>query len=361
MKRILRFLIGALLIFLLYVIIVLVHGTLTDFQPEERIKLPFNGEAEQTIIEDSIVSFMIWNIGYAGLGEESSFFYDKGGMLFSGSGMVRPPKEVVEKNQQGILNTIQSIQSDFYLIQEVDIASKRSYFTNQYEQIGQQLKTYASSFGINYKSARVPLPILEPWHVYGKVESGLASYSKFQPILATRFQLPGTYDWPTRLFQLDRCAMESRFKLSHGKELVVYNIHNSAYDKGGKLKAQQMAYLKAKLLKEFAAGNYVVAGGDWNQCPPYFPFDRLRSGKGEGYTQINISPDFLPANWRWVFDARTPTNRKVAEPFNPAETFITVIDFFVISPNIRVIQAKGIETNFQFSDHQPVWMEIELL
>ena len=56
-----------------------------------------------------------------------------------------------------------------------------------------------------------------------------------------------------------------------------------------------------------------------------------------------------------------PTNRKTASPYNKEETFITLIDFFLISPNVKMRQVKGIRQDFQFSDHQPVWMEVELL
>src|SRR5690606_33678797 len=125
-------------------------------------------------------------------------------------------------------------------------------------------------FAPNYKVSRVPIPILEPWNAYGKVLSGLATYSRFQPYQSTRLQLPGSFAWPTRIFQLDRCVAVHRYRLSNGKELVVMNVHNSAYDADGALKRQEMAFLRELFLEEYGKGNYVLAGGDWNQCPPYF-------------------------------------------------------------------------------------------
>ncbi len=361
MKIIFRILLGLLILFVVYIAIVLVHGTVTEFKPEVENSLTVIGDSAQAKITDSVLNLVIWNIGYAGLGEESSFFYDDGSMLLAGDGMVRPAENIVEKNVEGILGTIQSLPVDFYLLQEVDRSSKRSYKINQYEEIHQELGSYAATFAVNYRSPRVPLPLLEPWRAYGKVESGLATYSRYLPASATRYQLPGEYAWPTRIFQLDRCAAVHRFPYRNGKELAVFNIHNSAYDKGGKLKAQQMAFLKELFLKEYETGNHVIAGGDWNQCPPYFQYDRLMPGKGGGYSQINIAPEFLPEDWRWVYDARTPTNRKVAKPYKKGETFITIIDFFLLSPNVKVRSVKAIDKGFQFSDHQPVWIEVELL
>ena len=71
---------------------------------------------------------------------------------------------------------------------------------------------------------------------YGEVLSGLVTFSRYQPKESTRFQLPGDYPWPDRIFHLDRCASVHRIPTNMGPELVVINIHNSAFDKGGFLK-----------------------------------------------------------------------------------------------------------------------------
>ncbi len=361
MARLIKFLGYFLLIVILYVVGVLVHGTVTDYQPETEITLePTNGRGLE-IIQDSILSFAIWNIGYAGLGEESDFFYDDGSMWWAGNGMVRASEAIVEKNLMGIKKLIPSIQTDFWLFQEVDIESKRSYFTDQMKQIEAIIPSFSTTFAANYVAPRVPLPILEPWRAYGKVKSGLGTFTKYNPTSANRLQLPGDYDWPVRIFQLDRCAAVHRFKLATGKELVLVNVHNSAYDKGGVLKKQQMDFLKELFLQEYNKGHYVIAGGDWNQCPPYFRYDALSKNK-KTVTEINnIDPEFLPESWNWIYDARVATNRSVADAYVQGETFVTVIDFFLVSPNIKVLAAKGIDTQFQFSDHQPVWMEVQLL
>ena len=67
-----------------------------------------------------------------------------------------------------------------------------------------------------------------------------------------------------------------------------------------------------------------------------------------------------PADWQWVYDPTVPTNRKVRTPYVAGKSFITLIDFFLISPNVRARTVKGLDQQFRFSDHQPVWMEVEL-
>ena len=84
-------------------------------------------------------------------------------------------------------------------------------------------------------------------------------------------------------------------------------------------------------------------------------------GKSGAYTQINIEAEFMGAGWQWMYGRRMATNRKLADPCQKGETSVTLIDFYLVSPNIRVNQVKGIDTGFQFSDHQPVWMEVTLL
>ena len=344
---------------ILYVIGVIIHGTAVDFQPADQTETLIGNKGQIEEIQDSILSFAIWNIGYAGLGEESDFFYEKSSLL-SGGSMVRPPKAIMEKNWQGIQQQAKAVKTDYWLFQEVDYGAKRSYFVNQFAGLEALFPDQFSSYAVNYKVGRVPVPVLEPWKVYGQVNSGLATFTRFQPAFHQRIQLPGNYSWPTRIFMLDRCAAMYRFPHANGKDLVVFNIHNSAYDDGS-LKAQQMDYLKALFQAEYEEGNYVIAGGDWNQSPPFFKADAFIVPKPEDYVPSNIDPEAFSSKWQWAYDPRTPTNRKVSEPFKQGDSFVTLIDFFLVSPNVKIKTVKGINLEFQFSDHQPVWMEVELL
>ena len=360
-KIAIRFGFGLLAVLLLYVAVVLIHGTTTDYQPAPLLPVETTQTTEQSTIQDSVLSFTIWNIGYAGLGAESDFFYDGGGMLLSSGKMVRSSEELVEKNRAGALEFVKYIESDFFLLQEVDLEAKRSYYTNQFDLFADTLPSYSAAFALNYNASRVPLPLLEPWKAYGKVQSGLASYARFQPQESSRYQLPGDYAWPTRIFQLDRCALLQRYPLANGKELVVVNVHLSAFDKGGKLKKEQMGFLRKLLLEEYEKGHYVVVGGDWNQCPPFFPVYSFQPDAVGTLALLNIAPEFMPEDWRWAYDPRIPTNRSVANAYDSKKTFTTLIDFFLVSPNVKVLQVKGMRQDFQFSDHQPVWLQVELL
>ena len=356
-----RWILGLFLIVLLYLVFVLGYGAATDWQPEpETVPLERPG-AEGTVIADSLLTLAIWNVGYGGLGAESDFFYDDGGFFFAHGKMIRADRELVEKNVAGQSNFAGATPADFYLLQEVDYDSKRSYGINQFENFGNQLPGFHGSFAANYRNDRVPIPIAEPWRAYGYVHSGLATFSDVRPREQIRYQLPGAFGFPTRLFQLDRCALLTRYATRFGPDLVLINVHNSAYDSDGSLKRQQMEFLKNLALPEYEAGNYVVIGGDWNQTPPYFPYQKFMDDPEGDFPQIEVAPDFLPDNWTYAYDPTRPTNRKTKTPYVEDETFVTLIDFFVVSPNVRVRRVRGVDQKFAFSDHQPVVLTAELL
>ncbi|MGB1248231.1 MAG: endonuclease/exonuclease/phosphatase family protein [Chitinophagales bacterium] len=335
----------------LYVIGVIIFGTVTNYSPDAEIDITAENVSSR-VATDSTFTFMIWNVGYGGLGAESDFFYD-------GGKMVRPEEGIVSQYVDGINEFLETEkETDFILLQEVDIDSKRSYGTNEFAAFGKTLGTHERAHALNYKVKYVPMP-LTTVSPMGKVHSGLATYSKYQSENTTRYQFPGNYGWPKSVFMLDRCFLIQRIPHENGKEIIVINSHNSAYD-DGTLKIQQMEYMKDILLTEYEKGNYVIVGADWNQCPPDFAFDSFSSGNSDGYAQTNIEADFLP-EWQWVFDDSVPTNRKLSTPYTKGETFVTLIDFFLVSPNVKVENVEGVDLDFKYSDHQPVKMKISLL
>lgn len=350
---------GLLLVVAGYLAFVLIHGTITEYQPSAEAPVEVVQQSSQTSLTDSVYTLITWNVGYGGLGAESDFFYETNAWIAAGK-RVRPPRRIVEKNVAGITQFLRHTRADFFLLQEIDRGSRRSWHLDLMDSVRREQPEYFAGYAPNYRVARVPVPVLEPWRAYGQVESGLATLSRFQPQESIRTQLPGDYSWPMRLFSLDRCAAIHRYTLvDREAELVVVNLHNSAYDDGS-LKTQQMNFLRKLFMAEYARGNYVIAGGDWNLCPPYFRYDGFMPGQSGSYRQQNIEADLFPPDWQWIYDPTQPTNRKVQEPFVPGETFVTLIDFFLVSPNVRVLEVKGLGQGFQYSDHQPVYMEVQL-
>jgi len=337
------------LLFGLYVIGAISYAQLTDYKPkpEEETAVLFPEGALPLLEKDTLV-FYDWNIGYCGLGKESDFFYD-------GGKMVRPSRMLSDKNLRGFLETLQNwkADADFISIQEIDRDSKRSYHVDQFQKAFDELGNFKAVFGKNYDVKFVVMPFTEPM---GKVQGGIGTFYKYQDAAGpVKYAFPSNFTWPKSLFFLDRCFVKHRFNLKNGKQLVVINTHNSAYD-GGELKKKEMAYFKKFIVDEYTKGNYVIVGGDWNQIPPgYIPLK-----ENSEYEEMPVPKDFAEPGWIFAFDGSTPTNRKVDAPFEPGKTYTTVIDFFLVSPNVELIEVKGLPNGFEYSDHQPVRMVCKL-
>ncbi len=354
LKKAFRIVLLFVLVIALYLIGVILYGTITEYKPtpETNTIAIVDGNVLPSTQIDSTINLMIWNLGYGGLGKETDFFYD-------GGKMVRAPREIWDKDFKGQLNMLTSNDTiDFFMLQEIDLNSSRSYHVNQYDSVNHVLSNYAASFGMNYDVNFVPVPYTKPM---GKVTGGLATFSKYQPTESKRYQYPGKFPWPTRIFFLDRCFLAQRYPLAGGKELVLINTHNSAYDETGEIKNAEMQYLKSFVEAEYKKGNYVIAGGDWNQCPPTYKKDFFAPiGGYDGFMPPAMSYDYTPENWLWAYDPATPTNRHVETPLND-KTFKTLIDFYLISPNLELKVIKTIDTQFEYSDHQPVLMQVKLM
>jgi endonuclease/exonuclease/phosphatase family metal-dependent hydrolase len=327
----------------------LVFATIDDYRPEE-VTSYVNNKASDQIADTAALDLLIWNIAYAGLDASMDFFYDGGEKM-------RPDEEGVLNNIKGISGVLSGYTDyDFVLLQEVDKKSKRSYRINEYDLIKDLFKDYHFSFGKNYNVAFVPVPLKEPM---GKVESGLMTLSKYSPASVERHSFPGNYSWPMKLFMLDRCFLVNRFGTDNGNELVVVNTHNSAYDDGS-LRTLQMSFLKTFLLDEYEKGNYVIVGGDWNQTPHGFT-PELPSHIFDTINLTYVEEEYPAPDWTWAFDPLLPTNRRVSTPYDQNTSLTTVIDYFLLSPNVQIEEVMTIDLDFEYSDHQPVRIKVRLL
>ena len=357
MKSIIKVIYKVTAFFLLLFILFLSYATLTDFQPKEKIQL-FKQENAREITNNNF-TILSWNIGYAGLGDNMDFLYD-------GGNKVKDTEKRTIKNLNNIIEFLSAQgKLDFMLLQEVDVKAKRSYYINQRDSIENKFRfdsrnsmAFLSIFAYNYNVPHVPVPFTEPM---GYVHSGLQSLSKYVPTNSTRFAFPGNYSWPKSLFMLDRCFLSNRYKLKNGKELIIINTHNSAFDDGS-LKKQQLESLRKYLLTEVEKGNYFVVGGDWNQNPPGLNTNKFsKYDKSKEFKLSMINKDIFPANWQWVFDPNIATNRSNITAYKKGESATTVLDFFLISPNLEANFITTIDLDFKNSDHQPVIMNFRII
>ena len=61
--------------------------------------------------------------------------------------------------------------------------------------------------------------------------------------------------------------------------------------------------------------------------------------------------------WKVVVDEKTPSVRTNERPYKRGENFRTVIDGFVISPNVGAKSVETTDFDFEYTDHHPVTAE----
>jgi endonuclease/exonuclease/phosphatase family metal-dependent hydrolase len=353
-KKILKSLLLIIVFFVLGFICLIAYAKISEYKPAEK-ELISQSETPSIINDSLTLSILTWNIGYAGLDSDMDFFKD------GGTKVITPEKRCIE-NISGIGDfLLKNDTVDFIMIQEIDRKSKRSYRIDEYDNISKKLSGHHPSFAKNYDVFFVPAP---PTNPMGKVISGIATFSKFIPESSTRFSLPGDFGFPTQLFYLNRCFMVSRYRIENGKELVLINTHNEAFDEGGNIRKAQMEKLKEFVMNEYNSGNYVITGGDWNQYPPdfkpAFPANKEFTGVMGGFNLTGIESDYMPADWRWIYDPSAPSFRTLMAAYDPANTPTSVCDIFLISPNIESVSVKCQHLGFTNSDHNPVIIQVKL-
>ncbi|HFK1710348.1 endonuclease/exonuclease/phosphatase family metal-dependent hydrolase [Bacillus sp. RC55] len=337
------------LIFILIVACILggflAYMTLTKEQPADVISLKVENNKERVIAPGNEFKVTTFNIGYAGLDKDQDFFMDGG----KGSGS--SSKEQTETNLKNMLSFLQNEHSDFALLQEIDIKSMRSFDVNGHEFLKKGLPDYASSFGKNYDTKWVPVPITSPM---GYAEAGLSTFSKYTVQTAKRFQLPGMEPWPKRLFDLDRAIVEHKIPVNNGKFVRLVNLHLSAYDEGGKIRKQQVEYLKEYMNKHYKNGDYVIMGGDWNQLISNAQLSDPKFVKERPEWLVELPKDFTDGGFKWAVDPSVMTVRDDVKKYVEGENFVTIIDGFIVSPNVEIVNVQGKDLKFENSDHNPV-------
>ena len=335
--------------------------TVTEYRPDavEEVKIWDARYKGPSLAPGDSLTILSQNTGYAGLGKDADFFMD------GGTG-VNPTRDQVNTNLEGIVRQLLDHGADVYFLQEVDSNSSRSgsmdqcvdYRDSLYFEGGDPSLDYYSAYALNYSCDFVPFP----WPPIGKVHSGVQTLSQFNMDEAERVALPCPFSWPVSAANLKRCLLVSYVPLEGtDKELVLVNLHLEAYDDGEGKAAQTKALLDL-LTAEYEKGNYVIAGGDFNQTFPG-ALDAFPVQDPSLWTPGVLEEDVLPEGWRFACDLSVPSCRLLNHPYDPDPegNQFYVIDGFILSPNVRLDSVETLDEQFQYTDHNPVSLRVTLL
>lgn len=327
--------------------------TVTEYKPRQELSLKIDesSDSSKEISPGDDIKVMTWNIGYGALGDNADFFMDGGKSVETAS------KDRVKENMSSIVSEINSVDPDVAFFQEVDTDSARSHEENEYKDIIEGTKGYNDTFAYNFKVKFIPYPIPP----IGKVNAGIATISKYNITDSDRIQLPCPFSWPYRLGNLKRCLSINRINLKDSdKQLVVVNLHLEAYDSGEGKKAQSEMLAKY-LQSEREKGNYVIAGGDFNQT---FSNVNLKFPNIKGLWHAGkLDTDILDNSWQFVMDENNASCRSLNQAYLGADHTnfqYYIIDGFIVSDNIEVEDIDTEKLEFKNADHNPVVLKAKL-
>lgn len=338
-----------LLVVFLAVAVVLIYYTVREYRPDEVETIETVGDGTESLALGDTCTILTYNTGYAALSCEEDFFMD-------GGTKVRPDsEEVVEDNLAGIASILEQEDADVYFLQEVDRNARRSYHIDEMEYYEESLGL-SGIYACNFKCDFVPYPIPP----IGQVEAGLVTLTDYTVSAAFRISLPESFSWPIKTCNLKRCMLEVRIPIEGSeKELVLINFHLEAYDSGeGKLAQSRM--LAEKLQEEYEKGNYVIAGGDFNQT--FEGIDTYPILDTDNWMPGEIGEDDIPEGFSFAVSDNVPTCRLLNAPYsgNYEDSQVYVLDGYIVSDNLEVLSIENIDTEFQYSDHQPVRLTVQL-
>lgn len=324
----------------------------TEFKPAAKMDAKVHGSPSRTVQQGDTLSIMTWNMGFGALGDNADFFMDGGNMVKTAD------EKRVRENVAGVQAELKEVKPDAVFLQEIDIDSDRSYKINEVQTISDSMPRYSSSFANNFKVRYDPYPIPP----MGKIDSGICTLTSLPVADSYRLSLPVPFKWPVRLGNLKRCLLVSRVPLKNSnKELIFVNLHLEAYDDGAG-KAAQTRKLREILDSEVRKGNYVIAGGDFNQVFSNVDTSRYPQRKDTWAPGVIDVSDFPGLQMR--MDSSNPSCRSLDRVLagDTSDDFQWyVIDGFISSRNIRINSCRTQQLHFRNSDHNPVILNATLL
>ena len=307
-------------------------------------------EGKEPLKIGEFYNIVTYNIGFGAYTVDYSFFMDGGQYSWALS------KEGLEANICEIAGVINRAGADFVLLQEVDVDGTRSYHVDELGLLNQFLKGYYYNDAVCYDTKFLLYPV---WQPHGANKCEQITYSKAPISKGIRRSLPVDQGF-SKLFDLDRCYIKTEIPTVEKENLVIYNVHLSAYSNNAEMKNAQLDKLFADMESEYKKGNYVICGGDFNR-------DLKREDKDVDYSwSADFPVEMLPKGFSLASDIAKDQNikhnscRDANEPYNPDTTFTVTTDGFLVSNNIKVNYYINGDWGYEYSDHDPVMMQIAL-
>jgi endonuclease/exonuclease/phosphatase family metal-dependent hydrolase len=171
----------------------------------------------------------------------------------------------IEKNMAAIADSLNVIDADIVLLQEVDVSSKRTGYMDQVQYLLDNTNLNYGCYASMWKADFIPSDGI------GRIDAGNAILSKYKLTDAERIQLRLRTDQDdlTQYFYLRRNIVKAKIPaLAQGsKDFYAVDIHATAFATDD-TKQQHIDKYVETLAEIQSSGDYFVTGGDLNSVPP---------------------------------------------------------------------------------------------
>lgn len=309
-------------------------GTLPEYGP-----LDIDRPTAQTDAGHQI-SVTSWNVGYGALGAGADFIAD------GGENMRALDADTIAIATREISLQAGAFDSQFILLQELANASFLTRNIPVREVIEGNLEGYSKIYWEDLGISTAPKPL--------QISHGMGMYARNNIEAARSEEIPQEPGYFFLNVKRYYAAMVSEVPIAGSdRAWVLINIHLSAFDKDAGVRRAQIQAVFDLAKAEYAKGNYVVVGGDWNMKISPEEFAHTTEDKNLFWV-YDFPPEMLPTGWRFGVDETTPTVRTLHKPYVEGENYTMIIDGFAYSPNVRLRGVSTLDLGFEHTDHQPV-------
>jgi endonuclease/exonuclease/phosphatase family metal-dependent hydrolase len=173
--------------------------------------------------------------------------------------------DTIEKNMAAIADSLDVMDADIVLLQEVDVNSKRTGYMDQVQYLLDNTNLNYGCYASMWKADFIPSDGI------GRIDAGNAILSKYELTDAERIKLHlrTDQDGLTQYFYLRRNLVKAKIPAltQGGKELFAVNIHATAFATDD-TKQQHIDKYVETLAEIHDGGDLFVTGGDLNSVPP---------------------------------------------------------------------------------------------
>jgi endonuclease/exonuclease/phosphatase family metal-dependent hydrolase len=244
---------------LLFLLIIGCDPFVTEFSETENAVMykASNIPGDSDVYDDGSLKVVTWNIRF-GSGR-FPFFGDSCG------------DEVISENSdvklimQAIADTLNKIDADIVLLQEVDVSSKRTGYLDQVQYLLENTYLNYGCYASMWKADFIPTDGI------GKINTGNAILSRYEITEAERVELRLRTDQDDLIqyFYLRRNILKAKIPslAQSGKDFFAVDIHATAFATDDTKQQHLIKY--SEVLSEIANNNGIfVSGGDLNSVPP---------------------------------------------------------------------------------------------